>query len=95
MLKKIASQVNQHNNERRSFDQTITEHAFELIENDPGFADRKSTILFHKNGIKGLLELLQVGSLRNFIDQPLYLRNPMEWLQVAQGVLMVLIYIVP
>lgn len=56
--KKIASQVNQHNNERRSFDQTITEHAFELIENDPSFADRKSTILFHKEWHKGVIGIV-------------------------------------
>lgn len=56
--KRIASQVNQHNNERRNFDQSITEHAFTLIEKDPGFADRKSTVLFHSEWHKGVIGIV-------------------------------------
>jgi single-stranded-DNA-specific exonuclease len=56
--KKIAYQVNQHNIERRTFDQSITEHAFELIEKDPGFIDRKSTVLFHNEWHKGVIGIV-------------------------------------
>jgi len=56
--KKIAYQVNQHNNERRTFDQSITEHAFELIEQDPGFLNRKSTVLFHNEWHKGVIGIV-------------------------------------
>lgn len=56
--KKIAYQVNQHNIERRTFDQSITEHAFELIEKDPGFMDRKSTVLFHNEWHKGVIGIV-------------------------------------
>ena len=56
--KRIAFSVNQHNNERRTFDQTITEHAFELIEKDPNFADRKSTVLFHSEWHKGVIGIV-------------------------------------
>lgn len=56
--RRIAAQVNQHNNERRTFDQTITEHAFELIEKDPGFVDRKSTVLFHSEWHKGVIGIV-------------------------------------
>jgi single-stranded-DNA-specific exonuclease len=64
--KKIASQVNQHNNERRSFDQTITEHAFELIDKDPGFVDRKSTVLFHKEWHKGVIGIVASRLIEKF-----------------------------
>jgi single-stranded-DNA-specific exonuclease len=56
--KKIAYQVNQHNVERRNFDQSITEHAFELIEKDPGFLDKKSTVLFHNEWHKGVIGIV-------------------------------------
>ncbi|MCG9880666.1 MAG: single-stranded-DNA-specific exonuclease RecJ [Bacteroidia bacterium] len=56
--KKIAYQVNQHNNERRTFDQSITEHAFELIEQDPGFLQKKSTVLFHNEWHKGVIGIV-------------------------------------
>lgn len=56
--KKIAYQVNQHNNERRTFDQSITEHAFELIEQDPAFLERKSTVLFHNEWHKGVIGIV-------------------------------------
>lgn len=56
--KRIASQVNQHNNERRNFDQSITEHAFTLIEKDPDFAERKSTVLFHSEWHKGVIGIV-------------------------------------
>ncbi|GAB1448099.1 single-stranded-DNA-specific exonuclease RecJ [Bacteroidota bacterium] len=56
--RKIATQVNQHNNERRSFDQTITEHAFDLIEKDPDFINRKSTVLFHNEWHKGVIGIV-------------------------------------
>jgi single-stranded-DNA-specific exonuclease len=56
--KRIAFLVNQHNNERRTFDQTITEHAFELIEKDPLFTERKSTVLFHNEWHKGVIGIV-------------------------------------
>ncbi|MBC7383698.1 MAG: single-stranded-DNA-specific exonuclease RecJ [Bacteroidia bacterium] len=56
--KEIASQVNQHNNERRLFDQNITEQAFGLIEKDTDFINRKSTILFHSEWHKGVIGIV-------------------------------------
>ncbi|MDP1728378.1 MAG: single-stranded-DNA-specific exonuclease RecJ [Bacteroidota bacterium] len=56
--KEIASQVNQHNNERRTFDQSITEHAFDLIEKDADFVNRNSTILFHSEWHKGVIGIV-------------------------------------
>ncbi len=62
----IAHQVNQHNNERRNFDQTITEHAFELIAKDPDFINRKSTILFHKEWHKGVIGIVASRLIEKF-----------------------------
>ncbi len=56
--KRIAFQVNQHNIDRRGFDQSITEHAFELIEKDPDFINRKSTVLFHSEWHKGVIGIV-------------------------------------
>jgi single-stranded-DNA-specific exonuclease len=56
--RRIAFQVNQHNNERRSFDQNITEQALEMVENDPDFVNRKSTVLFHSEWHKGVIGIV-------------------------------------
>jgi len=55
---RIAELVNHHNLERRNFDASITEHAFELIGKDPEFEKRKSTVLFHKEWHKGVIGIV-------------------------------------
>jgi single-stranded-DNA-specific exonuclease len=54
----IAETVNQHNTERRSFDSTITEHAFRMIEEDSSFVERKSTVLFYNEWHKGVIGIV-------------------------------------
>ncbi len=56
--RKIANLVNQHNTERRSFDLSITEQAFEMIEKDAAFHERKSTVLFHPEWHKGVIGIV-------------------------------------
>lgn len=56
--KKIAELVNQHNIERRGFDLSITEQAFEMVEKDDSFAQRKSTVLFHNEWHKGVIGIV-------------------------------------
>ncbi len=56
--RKIANLVNQHNTERRSFDLSITEQAFEMIEKDAAFHERKSTVLFHREWHKGVIGIV-------------------------------------
>jgi single-stranded-DNA-specific exonuclease len=55
---KIAELVNQHNIERRGFDLSITEQAFEMVEKDETFASRKSTVLFHNEWHKGVIGIV-------------------------------------
>lgn len=56
--RKIAELVNQHNVERRGFDSSITEQAFDMIANDEQFHERKSTVLFHKEWHKGVIGIV-------------------------------------
>lgn len=56
--REIAELVNQHNVERRGFDLSITEQAFEMVENDATFASRKSTVLFHNEWHKGVIGIV-------------------------------------
>ena len=56
--KSIAELVNQHNSDRRNFDKDITEKAFEMIERDVDFIDRKSTVLFHNEWHKGVIGIV-------------------------------------
>lgn len=55
---KIAEMINHHNNERRNFDLTITEHAFDIIEKDETFKHKKSTVLFHSEWHKGVIGIV-------------------------------------
>ncbi len=54
----IAELVNQHNVERRGFDSSITEQAFDMIAKDATFNDKKSTVLFHSEWHKGVIGIV-------------------------------------
>lgn len=56
--KEIAELVNHHNIERRGFDASITEQAFEMVEKDETFSQRKSTVLFHNEWHKGVIGIV-------------------------------------
>ena len=56
--KEIAELVNQHNVERRGFDLSITEQAFEMVEKDETFMQRKATVLFHNEWHKGVIGIV-------------------------------------
>ncbi|MES2380562.1 MAG: single-stranded-DNA-specific exonuclease RecJ [Bacteroidota bacterium] len=54
----IAEMINHHNNERRNFDSSITEEAFNMILADENFHNKKSTVLFHKEWHKGVIGIV-------------------------------------
>lgn len=54
----IAEMINHHNNERRNFDSSITEEAFNMILADEDFHNRKSTVLFHSEWHKGVIGIV-------------------------------------
>lgn len=53
-----AKVLNQHNNERRDLDKTITAHAMEMIVSDEQFLQRKSTVVFHPDWHKGVVGIV-------------------------------------
>jgi len=64
--RKIAGLVNQHNVERRGFDSSITEQAFDMIAKDPNFINRKSTVLFHSEWHKGVIGIVASRLIEKF-----------------------------
>lgn len=54
----IAEMINHHNNERRNFDSSITEEAFNMILADENFHNKKSTVLFHREWHKGVIGIV-------------------------------------
>ena len=50
--------INESNTERRTLDLSITEHALTIIQEDPNFSKRKSTVLFHPSWHKGVIGIV-------------------------------------
>jgi single-stranded-DNA-specific exonuclease len=55
---KKAEQINQFNTERRNLDMQVTQHALEILKNDPLHKFRKSTIVYHPDWHKGVLGIV-------------------------------------
>lgn len=53
-----AEQINQFNTERRNLDMQVTQHAIEILSNDPIHPSRKSNIVFHPEWHKGVLGIV-------------------------------------
>ncbi|OQX80111.1 MAG: single-stranded-DNA-specific exonuclease RecJ [Bacteroidetes bacterium 4484_276] len=53
-----AVQINQFNTERRNLDAQITQHALEIIANDPDHPHSKATIVYHPDWHKGVLGIV-------------------------------------
>ena len=50
--------INESNVERRTLDLSITEHALLLVQEDPLFSRKKSTVLFHPSWHKGVIGIV-------------------------------------
>lgn len=55
---KLASAINDLNNERRSLDNQITEEALNMITENPGLQTSKTTVLFNENWHKGVIGIV-------------------------------------
>ncbi len=55
---KLASAINDLNNERRSLDNQITEEALAMINENPEFQTSKTTVLFNENWHKGVIGIV-------------------------------------
>lgn len=60
----FARQLNDRNNERREFDQSITKEALEMISSQRH--DRKSTVLFKKDWHKGVIGIVASRCIEHF-----------------------------
>jgi single-stranded-DNA-specific exonuclease len=50
--------INNTNSERKTLDKSITEHALLMLENESGFAQKKSTVVFHPEWHKGVVGIV-------------------------------------
>lgn len=57
-IRKLALEINEYNQERRSLDEEITFEALEIIENDSAYANRKSTVVFKDDWHKGVVGIV-------------------------------------
>lgn len=56
--KHIGAAINDHNNERKSIDREITFEAINMVKNSPGFANKKSTIVYNPQWHKGVVGIV-------------------------------------
>ena len=54
----VGEKINESNVERRTLDLSITEHALLLVQEDPHFSKKKSTVLFHETWHKGVIGIV-------------------------------------
>src|SRR5205085_8381225 len=50
--------IKEHNDERKNLDLRITQEALNLIQNDPHFTRKKSTVLYHAEWHKGVIGIV-------------------------------------
>ena len=58
LIDAIANEINVDNTNRRALDKDITAHALQLLEEDPEFNARKSTVVFHPSWHKGVVGIV-------------------------------------
>ena len=57
-IRKMALEINEYNQDRRSLDEQITFEALEMIKNDSAYATRKSTVVFKDDWHKGVVGIV-------------------------------------
>jgi len=62
----FAMEINQHNNDRRNFDSTITEEALLMIRDNDGFLQAKSTVLYKEDWHKGVIGIVASRCIEHF-----------------------------
>ncbi len=50
--------IKEHNDERKNLDLRITQEALSLVQNDPSFSKRKSTVLYNQEWHKGVIGIV-------------------------------------
>ncbi len=62
----FATEINQHNLERRNFDTHITDEALEMIQQDPWLQEAKSTVLYKEDWHKGVIGIVASRCIEHF-----------------------------
>lgn len=62
----FAMEINQHNNDRRNFDSTITEEALLMIRDNDGFLQAKSTVLYKEDWHKGVIGIVASRCIEHY-----------------------------
>ncbi len=58
MADNMAKKVNSCNDERKNIDRNITQHAIKMISSEPGFQEKKSTVLYNSSWHKGVVGIV-------------------------------------
>jgi single-stranded-DNA-specific exonuclease len=58
VAKRLAREINDCNDDRRELDQNIFKEAIELIQNDPEFVNKKTTVLYKEDWNKGVIGIV-------------------------------------
>ncbi len=62
----FAMEINQHNNDRRTFDTTITEEALLMIQENDQYAQASSTVLFKEDWHKGVIGIVASRCIEHY-----------------------------
>jgi len=54
----LGNQINTLNTERKNLDSLATNHALDILRNDPDFINKKSTVLYHPEWHKGVIGIV-------------------------------------
>ena len=65
-LREIAQTIHDFNEERRILDKEITEHALSIIEEDPSFKDKCTTVVYHQDWHKGVIGIVASRLIENY-----------------------------
>ncbi|WP_107040144.1 single-stranded-DNA-specific exonuclease RecJ [Brumimicrobium mesophilum] len=65
-LRNIAQTIHDFNEERRGLDKEITEHALSIVENDPGFNQKCTTVVYHETWHKGVIGIVASRLIENY-----------------------------
>ncbi|PWH84981.1 single-stranded-DNA-specific exonuclease RecJ [Brumimicrobium oceani] len=65
-LREIAKTIHEFNDERRTLDKEITEHALAIVEEDPDFDKKCTTVVFDESWHKGVIGIVASRLIENY-----------------------------
>lgn len=65
-LREIAKTIHEFNDERKTLDKEITEHALSIVEEDSGFDKKCTTVVYHESWHKGVIGIVASRLIENY-----------------------------